>query len=550
MTTTEHVVTDRIMKPAVPSSWSPFRHPAFTVLWIATVISNVGAWMYNAGSGWLMTALNPDPFTVALVQVATSLPMFALALPAGALADILDRRKFLIGTQIVMLIVSAALGVLVVADLVTPWVLLLFTLLAGAGAALTAPAWQAVVPQLVPRADLQPAVALNSIGVNISRAVGPALAGIIIAVAGLSSPFFLNAASFVVVILALLWWRPPPASTSSLPAEHFNGAIRVGIRHARRNRHLRATLVRAVGFFFFASAYWALLPLVAREQIDGGPELYGLLLGAIGASAVAGALALSRLKAWLGADRLVAAGAVGTAVAMLLFGLARDPVTGFAASIVAGVSWIAVLATLNVSAQVALPDWVRARGLAVFVTVFFGAMTAGSLAWGQVAGTLGLDSAHFIAAAGLFLIVPLTWRWKLQTGAGVDMSPSMHWPAPILAGEVENDRGPVMVTVEYRIDPTKAADFAATMDGLASERQRDGAYAWGLFEDAAEPGRWLEYFLVDSWLEHLRQHERVTASDQDVQDKARAFHIGTEPPAVRHLIAPEPSHASARDAVR
>lgn len=525
-------------KPAETSTWSPFGRPAFAVLWTATVISNIGAWMYNASSGWLMTTLNPDPLFVALVQAATSLPMFLLALPSGALADILDRRQFLIVTQVAMLVVSAALGIFVLMDLVTPWILLLFTFLAGAGAALTAPAWQAIVPQLVPREDLQPAVALNSIGVNISRAVGPALAGFVIAVAGVSSPFFLDAVSFVGVIAALLWWRPPPGRSSNLPAERFAGAIRSGIRHARQNRHLRATLFRAVGFFFFASAYWALLPLLAREQIEGGPQLYGLLLGAIGAAAVAGALALPKAKAILGADRLVAAGALGTALAMLLFGLAREPVLGFIASITAGASWITVLATLNVSAQVALPDWVRARGLSIFVTVFFGAQTIGSLAWGQIAAMIGLAPALFIAAAGAVVIIPLTWRWKLQTGAGLDMSPSMHWPAPVIADDIETDRGPVMVLIEYRVDPARMADFVSVMDELSAERRRDGAYAWGLFEDSAERGRFLEYFLVESWLEHQRQHERVNKADADMQNRVRAFLADEQEPRVQHLIAP------------
>ena len=291
-----------------------------------------------------------------------------------------------------------------------------------------------------------------------------------------------------------------------------------------------------MGFFLFASAYWALLPLVARSQIAGGPELYGILLGAIGAGAVCGAFGLPWLKARLGPDRLVAAGTIGTAATLVLFGLAREPVMALSASVVAGVSWIAVLASLNVSAQVALPDWVRGRGLAMFVTVFFGAMTVGSAVWGQVAGMIGLPDTHFIAAAGALIAIPLTWRWKLQTAAGIDLTPSMHWPTPVIGHEVEHDQGPVLVTVEYRIEPANREAFLSALERLAHERRRDGAYAWGVFEDAAEEGKYLETFLVKSWLEHLRQHQRVTNADRILQSAVHRYHVeGT--PKVTHFIA-------------
>jgi MFS family permease len=525
--------------PVVLSPWSPFRQTTFTVLWTATVIANIGTWMYNAASGWLMTSLNADPFMVSLVQVATSLPMFLFALPAGALADIIDKRRFLIVLEVATTVVSAIIAALVWLNLVTPGALLLFTFLLGAGAALTAPAWQSIVPQLVPKQTLAPAIAANSVGINISRALGPALGGVIIAGVGIAAPFWLNAVSNLAIIGALLWWRSPPMAINRLPAERFVSAIVTGFRHARHNRHLHATLTRAVGFFLFASAYWALLPLVARSQIAGGPELYGILLGAIGAGAVCGAFALPWLKTKLGPDRLVAAGTIGTVVTLVLFGLAREPVMALTASIIAGVSWIAVLASLNVSAQVALPDWVRGRGLAMFVTVFFGAMTVGSAIWGQAAGMIGLPDTHFIAAAGALIGIPLTWHWKLQTAAGIDLTPSMHWPTPLITHEVEYDQGPVLVTVEYRIEPANSEAFLSALERLAHERRRDGAYAWGVFEDAAEEGRFLETFLVESWLEHLRQHQRVTNADRILQNAVHQFHLDGAP-KVTHFIAAEP----------
>jgi MFS family permease len=530
---------DRDPPPRRPSSaWRPFRHPPFLVMWTASVVANVGTWMYTTASGWLMTGLDPDPLIVSLVQVAASLPIFLIAIPAGALADIVDRRRLLIAGEVANTVIAAIFACLVTLDLVTPGVLLVFTFLIGAFGALSAPAWQAVTPQLVPKEDLSAAIAANSVGFNISRAIGPALGGALTAAFGIAAPFWVNAATNLGINFGLLWWRPPRGRASHLPAEKFGRAVRTGLRYARHNPFLRATLLRAVCFFVFASAYWALLPLVARSQLATGPEIYGFLLGAIGAGAVVAAFVLPYAQSRLGADRLVAAGTVGTAVALVLFGLARNSATALVASLLAGASWIAVLSSLNVSAQVALPEWVRARGLAVFMTVYFGAHTAGSALWGQVAALAGLPLAHFLAAAGALVIIPLTWRWHLQTGADLDLTPSMHWPAPIVSREFEQDRGPVLVTVEYRIDPAQRRPFLAALDRLCHERRRDGAYRWGVFEDAADPARFVETFLIESWLEHLRQHERVTHADRVLENEVQRFQLDGEP-KVTHMIAAE-----------
>jgi predicted MFS family arabinose efflux permease len=522
---------------SVPSFAAPFRHPAFAVIWTATLVSNVGWWMYSAASGWLMTSLNPDPLIVALVQAASSLPIFLFAIPAGALADIFDKRKFLLVVESLTTAVSAVYAAMVGLGLATPGNLLLFTFLIGAAGALTVPAWQAVVPQLVPRDDLPPAIAANSAGVNVSRAIGPALGGMMISAYGVVAPFWANAIANLAIVGSLLWWRPPQGKTR-LPAERFGQAILAGLRYARHNLHLRATMMRAAGFFLFTSAYWALLPLVSRQQIAMGPAFYGVLLGVIGAGAVAGAFVLPWLQSKLGSDRLMAFGALGQAAAMVLYGLAREPITALVASLIAGASWIAALAMLGVSAQVALPDWVRARGLAVYTTVFFGCLTLGSAAWGEIAVLVGLPAAHFVAAAGTVAAVALTWRWKLQTGAGIDLTPSMHWPAPITAQAIEHDRGPVLVTVEYRIRPQDREAFLEALAKLEHERRRDGAYAWGIFEDAADEGRMVETFLVESWMEHLRQHERVTNADRLVQEAVDRFTLQGAP-KVTHFIAAE-----------
>jgi hypothetical protein len=390
------------------------------------------------------------------------------------------------------------------------------------------------VPVLVPRDVLPQAVAANSVGINVSRAIGPALGGVVIAAAGVAAPFWLNALSNGAIIAALAWWRPPPQPPQRLPAERFAAALRAGLRYARHSPALRATLWRAIAFFLFASAYWALLPLVARQRVAGGPGLYGVLLGAIGAGAVLAAFVLPAAKARLGGDRMVAAGTIGTAVAMAMFGWATDAWTALAASLVAGASWIAVLASLNVSAQSALPDWVRGRGLAMFVTAFYGAMTLGSAAWGKAAQWIGLPGALYAAAAGAIVAMLATRRWKLHGGKGLDLTPSLHWAAPVVAHEIEGDRGPVMVTIEYTIDPSDRGAFLAALDQVGRERRRDGAYAWGIFEDTADASHYVETFLVESWLEHLRQHERVTHADRQAQEAVTRFQRGGEP-KITHL---------------
>jgi MFS family permease len=522
---------------AAASAWSALRYPVFRYLWIATVVSNVGGWMYSAASAWLMTNLDPHPLIVSLVQVATSLPLFLLALPAGALADMIDNRRLILTLEILTTIFTALFALFVSLKLATPVVLLLFILLIGALGALETPAWQAIVPLLVPRQALSSAVASNSLGVNISRVIGPALAGLIILAFGVAAPFWLDAVSNLGVIAVIYWWKPQVRAANALPAERLASAMRVGVRYARNNLHLRATLAQAVGFFLFASAYWALLPLLARNQLHGGPTLYGVLLGAIGASAVAGAMLLPKLKAKARANSVVALGELGTGIALVLFGSADRAWIGVLACVMAGMSWIIVLATLNVSAQAALPEWVRGRGLAAYVTVFFGTMSIGSALWGWVAERVGLAPAHYLAAAGALAAMALSRRWRLQTGPAADLTPSMHWPEPVLQGTVGNDAGPVLVTVEYHVAREHRAAFLEALAPIARERKRDGAYAWGVFLDTANETRYLETFLLDSWIEHVRQHHRVTSADRIAEDRLRALTLGE--PRVTHYIAGE-----------
>ncbi len=519
------------------SPWSALRYPVFRYLWIATVVSNVGGWMYNAASAWLMTNLNADPLIVSLVQVANSLPVFLLALPAGALADMIDKRRLILTLEILTTVFTALFALLVSMKLATPALLLLFILLIGALGALETPAWQAIVPQLVPGPALSSAVATNSLGVNISRVIGPALAGVIILAFGVAAPFWLDAVSNLGVIAVIFWWKAPARGANALPAERLASAMRIGLRYARNNLRLRATFAHAAAFFLFASAYWALLPLLVRNQLHGGPTVYGVLLGTIGASAVAGAVLLPKFKGRARANTVVALGDLGTALALVLFGLAHRDWIAVLACILAGVSWIIVLATLNVSAQTALPEWVRGRGLAAYVTVFFGTMSLGSVLWGWLGERLGLAPAQYIAAAGALVATLLSRRWRLQTGPAADLTPSMHWPEPVLQGAVGDGAGPVLVTVEYHVPAENRTAFLAALAPLARERKRDGAYAWGVFQDTAHRTRYLETFLFDSWIEHVRQHHRVTQADRISQERLRE--LTSSEPQVTHYVASE-----------
>ncbi|NMJ41085.1 MFS transporter [Roseomonas sp. JC162] len=517
------------------SALAPLRHRVFAVLWTATVLGNIGTWMRDVGSGWLMTSLAPSPVMVALVQAAGTLPVFVLALPAGALADLLDRRKLLIAAQCSLGVVSLALALCTATRIMTPWLLLLLVLAGGVGAALAAPAWQSSVPEMVPRADLRAAVALNSMGVNVSRAIGPALGGLLVATLGVTATYLADAFSYVLVIAALLWWKRV-APEADGPRETLPGAMRAGLRYALHARGLQRVLLRAVVFFALGAAHWALLPLLARHALGGGPGLYGFMLAGIGAGAVGGALALPWLRERFGgAEGLMLAGALANAAAQA--GLALAPTGGVAVvfCVLAGVAWIAVLTTLNAATQAVLPNWVRGRGLAVYLTVFSGAMALGSLSWGQVASWIGIGGALLAAAAGGTAAALLGRALPLPAGEE-PLDPSRHWPDPHAAHAADHAHGPVAVQVEYRVAPERQAAFRRAIAPLGAIRRRDGATAWAVFTDTADPARVVEWFTLTDWAEHMRQHGRVTIADQAVQAAVNALHEGADPPRVTHLI--------------
>lgn len=517
------------------SSWAPFRHKPYAILWTATLLANIGVWMYGAAAGWLMTSLDGDPLMVSLVQAAATLPMFLFALPAGALADIVDARRLLIVVEASVIVFAVPLAWVVSRDAMTPALLLLFTFLIESASAMAAPAWQSIVPRLVPREDLPAAIAANSMEVNLSRAIGPALGGMLGAAFGVAAPFWVNAFSNVGSIVALVAMPRSRPRAHGLPAERLASAVRAGMRHARGNPPLRSTLARAALFFFLASAYWALLPLVVHDRLGGGSNLYGWMLGTIGTGAVAAVFVLPGVERAVGHERLVAGAQAGTAFAMAAFALATHPAVAIAASVLAGACWIAGVSRLNVSAQLSLPDWVRARGLALHVALTFGAMTLGSVLWGQLARSAGLVLALCAAAAAALALIPVAARWKLTSGRGLDLRPSMHWPAPVAREGVESEDGPVMVAVEYNVPDSSRDEFLVACDALKRQRSRSGAYGWEIFEDSLRPGRFVETFYAESWLEHQRQHERVTVADRAADERVRA--LTQSEPIVTHLVA-------------
>jgi MFS family permease len=518
-------------------AFSPLGQKLFAVLWIATILGNVGSFMRDVASAWLVTDLSPSPLAVSAIQAAATLPAFLLAIPAGVLSDIVDRRHLLIGILLGLASVSMLLSALSATGAVTVEALVALTFIGGIGAALSAPSWQAIVPELVQRSDLKSAVALNSLGFNVARAIGPAVGGLLVAAIGAAATYLFDIASDLIVIAVLLWWKREATVDDGL-REHFGGALRAGLRYARANAHLRAVLKRAFLFFLLVSAIWALLPIVARRELGGGPGLYGLLLGFVGAGAAASAMVMPALRTWLGQDDVVL-GAVVLTVAVFVT-VATVSVTWIVAlsTLFLGVAWIAVLTTLNGTVQAILPNWVRGRALALYITVQSGAMALGSLVWGALAERIGTMGA-LLVAAGCLALLALWWQTlgaKLPTGED-DLSPAESWARPSLAEPVGHDRGPVIVTVAYQVTASDKPAFLKALHDFSPQRRRDGAYAWGVSEDAENPERLVEWFFVESWAEHLRQHRRISKSDADVQTGLLCYHAGSTPPVVTHLIS-------------
>lgn len=522
--------------PSTPvHALTPLREPLFRALWIAMVASNAGTWVQEVGAAWLMTSLDPSALMVALVRTASALPMFLLALPAGAAADVFDRRRLLLIALVWMAIVAAVLAAMTIAGLVTPGVLLALTGALAIGTALFAPTWQATIAELVPRAQLPAAIALNSVSLNLARSIGPALGGLVVAAAGPGATFALNAVSFCGMIAVLYRWKRPPLR-SMLPTERILGAMRTGLRYVRHAPLLQIALAREFSFIIFSAAFWALLPALARFELGRGPTGYGILLGFFGGGAVLAAALQPRLRALYPVNRLINIGIIVFATALAALAWTRSFLLVEALMIIIGGAWLSLLSTFNAALQSLVSPWVRGRVLAVSILTFFGAMVAGSALWGYTATHIGIPWTLSAAAFGALGVLAFAHRYALQTGEHLDLSPSAHRPAPQAAESTDPEHGPVVITIEYRIDPARRAEFEHTMSKVRRIRRRNGAVSWGLLRDVTDPKRVTEAFVAESWVEHLRQHERVTVADREILDLAHDFHAGPGSPRVTHYL--------------
>jgi MFS family permease len=514
-------------------TWAPLTYPTFRSLWIAQFAANTGTWAQTVGAQWLMGDLGGGSLEVALVQTATTLPVFLLVVPSGALGDILERRRLLIASEWLMLVGAAALAVFTATGIITPALLLASTALVGVGAALALPTFAAIQPELVRRELIPQAALLNGANLNVARAVGPALGGVLIGVVGPEATFALNAVSFLGVLAVLYAWDRPP-DRRPLGAEPVGSAIAAGARYVRSAPAFATVLARTTLFIVFASALWALLPVVARGPLGLGADGYGLLLASIGVGAVSGAFLVPLLRHRMESNAVVACGSIAYAGALLAVGVSGSLAAAVPALVVAGLAWIAVMSSLSACAQVLLPNWTRARGLAFYTLTFMGGQALGSVVWGVLASAAGLGAAFAIAAAG-DLLVPVIGARRLVLHSAGDVSHADHWPEPDVALEIDPRAGPVVVMVEWRVRPGAGDAFVEAMQPVGSARRRTGATFWELCRDVADPLVFVEMFGVRRWEEHMRQHvERGTAMDRDVEADARRYVDGS--PRVRHLV--------------
>ena len=520
---------------AEDSALAPLRRPGFRAAWTALAGSQLVIWMNTVGAVAVIASLSDSPTLIALVQTANSLPAVLLALLMGSMADIVDRRRFAIASQSWMLIAAATLAALTLTDVITAGLALALTFALGAGMATTFVIYQALTQDFVPRKELMSAVALNGVAINLARAIGPALAGIVIAALSAGALFAVEAALLVMVVgLVALRVRPPgPAKASG---ERLAPAMRAGLRFVRFSPPVRTVLLRGAAFSISASALWALLPVAALGRLGLSDRSFGLLMACVGTGAILGATLLPRLRRRLPFDRMIALASLGLGAGLLALAYIPWAEVVAVTLLFTGACWLMVLSSLNTSAQRVAPGWVRARTLATFQLVMQGGLALGSLAWGLVTAAADVETALTIAAAGLVAGVALARRWPLAASERSDLTPAGTWSDPNVDIEPQPEDGPVLITVEYEVDPADAERFVPAMDELGRIRRRDGAFRWNLYADLERPGVYLETFLVDSWSEHLRQHGRLTVEDLEVTKLMRSFHRGEGPPKVRHML--------------
>lgn len=525
----------------LPAALKPLEHPVFLSLFAANLVTSLGTWMQNTGAGWLMTILRPNALTVSLVQAATILPACLLALPAGALADIVDRRRFLILTQVGMLAAAALLAALTWFGAIDAWILLALTFAIGVGSAMNSPAWQAIIPDTVPRSDLGQAVALNSVSFNIARALGPALAGGIIAAFGAALAFALNAASFLAPVQALATWRRPTVS-SKLPREHLIGAMVVGVRFVRSTPRVEAAILRISLYYLPTAAPWALLPLVVKQQLHLGAVVFGGLLGLMGAGAVGTGMLLPTLHRLFPRGDLTLAASLVSCIGMLLLALSRDWPLAAAAMLLFGSGWVIAGSLTQTATQLASPPWVRARALAIYQIFSNGTLALGAFGWGWLGTEVGLPWTMATAAVlGIGLALG-AGRFALEVAATGTDSP------PPEAHFLARAQGQILQTERYQVPPEARELFLATMAELQHVRGRVGARYWQLHKELDHRESWLEVWGMPSWAEYLREAERLTDADRAVLARAGAFHADAnrDRPARYIAVAPVPPNSTRR----
>lgn len=517
------------------SSLAPFRHRIFLVVWVASLASNFGGLIQSVGAAWLMTSIGASADLIALVQASTTLPIMLFSLMAGAIADNSDRRKLMLASQFFLLAVSVALTLCAYFGLLTPWLLLAFTFLVGCGTAFNGPAWQSLVGEMVPRSDLPAAIALNSMGFNIARSVGPALGGIIVATIGAFAAFAVNAISYLGLIAVLARWQParPPRV---LPPESLGSAMAAGIRYVAMSPNLSVVLVRGAVFGIAAIAVQALMPLIVRDLIKGGPLTYGLLLGAFGVGAVGGALLSTRLRQALSLEALVRMAFISFAFCATVAGLSPFALLTIVAMALGGASWVLALSSFNATVQLSSPRWVVGRALALYQMATFGGMALGSWIWGMAAERYGTGNALLIAAGVLMAGAALGLRLPLPELKTLNLDPLNRWTEPHIAADILPRSGPVVITIEYTIREADVVAFLTVMAERRRIRRRDGARHWTLLRDLENLEIWIERYHNPTWLDYVRHSQRITQADAAVGERLRELHQGPDRPRVRRMI--------------
>lgn len=534
--------------PPTPAPSSPFAFAIFRDVWIANLASRFGGLIQSVGASWLMISLAASPVLVSLVQTATTLPIMLFALVAGALADTFDRRRLMIIAQVFMLAVSIALSIFAHLDMLTPWLLLTLTFLIGCGAALNGPAWQASVGEMVPRPVLPAAVALNSMGFNVARSTGPAIGGVIVATVGAAAAFTVNAVSYLGLIFVLARWRPE-VTRSALPREPLGAAMVAGVRYVALSPNILSVMIRAAVFGVGAGAVPALMPLMARDLVTGGPLTYGLLLGAFGVGAVGGAFFATPLRARLSSEGIVRTALIAFAIATVIAAESRWLPLTMLALLIGGGGWVMALSTFNLTVQLSAPRWVVARALALYQMAAFGGMAIGSWVWGMVTEAQGVSAALLYSAVVLVLCAALGLRFALPKAEALNLDPLGRWQEPRLPLSLEPRSGPIVVTVHFRIDEADVPAFQAAMAERRRIRLRDGARGWSLLRDLEDPAVWIERYHSPTWTDYIRHNQRRTHTDADIGDTLRALHRGEGPPVVHRMIERQAGHVAQDDIV-